>query len=447
MEDDRSAANVVIIGGGFSGTMLAAELARRGIASTLIEGSGRAGEGTAFSTDEKAHLLNVPAGRMGAWADQPSDFASEVAREGYEPHDFVPRKRYGEYLRKILKEAEASGRVKIVRQEAVEAERTADGWSVRLPDGMRVTGQALALAHGNQAPLKPPFARGIDDKYFINDPWTDDARAAIARSAASGGDVLLIGTGLTMVDMVLTLDEVRLRGRMTAVSRRGQVPRSHADHGSAPVTFDELPQGSLRKAWRWLLDRGASVGWRAAVDSLRPHSHALWQSWSMPEQRRFMRHARPWWDVHRHRIAPEVFGRIKRLVQIGRLEIVAGQVTDMWIKDNKLDVSIKRRGSRQAEDHSFALAVNCTGPLGSIAATRDPLLQGLFEAGLAKPDALDLGLEVDERSRVQGGERIWALGPLTKGKWWEITAVPDIRGQVSAVAEDIAKELGHAVQS
>jgi uncharacterized NAD(P)/FAD-binding protein YdhS len=162
-----------------------------------------------------------------------------------------------------------------------------------------------------------------------------------------------------------------------------------------------------------------------------------------------MRHARPWWDVHRHRIAPEVFGRIKRLVQIGRLEIVAGQVTDMWVKGNKLDVSIKRRGQKQAEDHSFALAVNCTGPLGSISATKDTLLKGLFEAGLAKPDALDLGLDVDERSRVRGGEHIWALGPLTKGKWWEITAVPDIRGQVAAVAEDIAKELGHvpSVQS
>ena len=445
MESDRP--TVVIIGGGFSGTMLAAELARKGVASTLIEGSGRAGEGTAFSTGEKAHLLNVPAGRMGAWADQPGHFASEVAHEGYEPHEFVPRRRYGEYLRKILNEASASGRVRIVQQDAVAAERMGEGWEVRLADGSRVQGAALALAHGNQAPQALPYARGIDEKYFVNDPWSDEGRAAIVRAAATGGDVLLIGTGLTMVDMVLTLDEVRLRGRMTAVSRRGQAPRAHADHGSAPVTLDELPKGSLRRMWRWLLDRGAAVGWRAAVDSLRPHSQALWQSWSASEQRRFLRHARPWWDVHRHRIAPEVGGRIKRLVQIGRLEIVAGQVTDMWVKDNKLDVSIKRRGRKAADDHGFALAINCTGPLGAISQSKDPLLKSLFEVGLARPDALDIGLEVDEHSRVAGGERIWALGPLTKGKWWEITAVPDIRGQVAAVADDIAKELGHAVQS
>ena len=444
MEADR---RVIIIGGGFSGTMLAAELARKGVASTLIEGGGRAGEGTAFSTDEKAHLLNVPAGRMGAWADQPGHFASEVAREGYEPHEFVPRKRYGEYLRKILNEAAASGRVRIVQQDAVAAERAGDGWEVRLADGSRVAGHALALAQGNQAPQALPYARGIDEKFFINDPWSDEGRAAIVRAAATGGDVLLIGTGLTMVDMVLTLDEVRLRGRMTAVSRRGQAPRSHADHGTAPVTPEEIPHGSLRKAWRWLLNRGAVVGWRAAVDSLRPHSQALWQSWSASEQRRFLRHARPWWDVHRHRIAPEVGGRIKRLVQIGRLEIVAGQVTDMWVKDNKLDVSIKRRGRKAADDHGFALAINCTGPLGAISQSKDPLLKSLFEAGLVRPDALDIGLAVDERSRVQGAGKAWALGPLTKGRYWEITAVPDIRGQVAAVADDIAKEMGHAVQS
>jgi uncharacterized NAD(P)/FAD-binding protein YdhS len=446
MEGDRSA-SVVIFGGGFSGTMLAAELARKGVASTLIEGSGRPAKGTAYSTDEDAHLLNVPAGRMGAWADQPGHFAKEVEREGFEPQDFVPRRRYGEYLRKILNEAEASGRVKVVNQDAIAAEKSGDGWLVRLADGSRVAGKALALAQGNQAPQAPPYARGIDEKYFVNDPWSEEGRAAIVRAAASGGDVLLIGTGLTMVDMVLTLDEVRLRGRITAVSRRGQAPRAHADHGSAPVALEEVPQGSLKRLWRWLLDRAASVGWRAAVDSLRPHSQALWQSWSSSEQRRFLRHARPWWDVHRHRIAPEVGGRIKRLVQIGRLEIVAGRVTDMWVKDNQLDVSIKRRGRKQPDDHAFALAVNCTGPLGSIRASKDPLLNSLFEAGLARPDALDLGLDVDEHNRLAGTANAWALGPLTKGRYWEITAVPDIRGQVAAVADDIARELNHAVQS
>ena len=140
---------------------------------------------------------------------------------------------------------------------------------------------------------------------------------------ASGESALLVGTGLTMVDLVLSLDSAGHQGRIVALSRRGQVPRSHADFEPAPVEADEVPVGNVRSLWRWLRERSARVGWRAAVDSLRPHSHSLWQSLDGEQQRRFLRHARPWWDVHRHRIAPEVAQTVHRLVSEGRLEIVA----------------------------------------------------------------------------------------------------------------------------
>jgi uncharacterized NAD(P)/FAD-binding protein YdhS len=430
----------VIVGGGYSGTMIAAELARRGIACTIVDGSGREGRGTAYSTDEPAHLLNVIAAKMGAWADKPEHFAESVERE-YEPEAFVPRRRYGEYLSSILNEARATGLVKLVASGARNAERSGTGWTVSLADGSRVLGQALVLAQGNQPSAPPSLARGLPPELFVNDPWSAAGRKAIVKGAGSGGDVLLIGTGLTMVDMVLSLDEARLRGRITALSRRGLIPRAHAEHGVSPVTLEEVPRGSLKRLWRWLLNRGAAVGWRAAVDSLRPHSHAIWQGLDQAQQRRFLRHVRPWWDVHRHRIAPEVAGRIRRLVQLGQLEIVAGRVTDMAVSGQQLEVAIQRRGQRQATDHRFALAVNCTGPLGSISQSADALLKGLFEAGLARPDALDLGVEVDGGSRVVGSEKAWAVGPLSKGKFWETTAVPDIRGQVAQVAYDIAEEL------
>ena len=421
---------VVVVGGGYSGTMVAAELARRGVASVLIDGSGREGKGTAYSTREHSHVLNVVVAKMGAWADKPEDFADEVAAE-FEPDAFVPRQRYGEYLSRILDEARSTGLVTVVSSEARSAEISGDGWWVGLTDGSRIGGQALVLAQGNQPPVPPPLARGLPPELFVDDPWSEAGRQAIVKGAASGGDVLLIGTGLTMVDVVLSLDVARLRGRITALSRRGLMPRAHADQGVAPVSLEEVPQGSLRRLWRWLLARGAAVGWRAAVDSLRPHSQALWQGLDETEKRRFLRHVRPWWDVHRHRIAPDVASRIGRLVQLGQLEIVAGRVTDMWPGNQKLGVAIKGRGKGQAVEHEFSLVVNCTGPLVSISASGDPLLRDLFDKGLAKPDSLDLGLEVDGNSRIAGAQRAWAVGPLTKGRFWEMTAVPDIMGQVA----------------
>lgn len=441
MTSEPRVADAIIIGGGYSGTMLAAELARRGLTSMVIDNSGRAGRGTAYSTPEEAHLLNVVAGRMGAWADRPGDFAEAVSTEGYRPEDYVPRRRYGEYLGKILDETTTSGLASVVAGNAVSAERGGDSWTIGLADGSRVRGKALILAQGNQAPQPLTFVRGISPEHFVNDPWSEVGRAAITRAAASGGDILVIGTGLTMVDVVLSLDEARHRGRIVAVSRRGLAPRAHADFDPAPVTLENVPQGSLLGLWRWLRQRAAQTGWRAAVDSLRPHSHALWQSLSGPQKQCFMRHARPWWDVHRHRIAPEVAARIRRLIELSQLEIIAGRIVDAWTANGKLSVSIKRRGKTAAVDHEFALAVNCTGPLGSISQSDDPLLRNLIETGVAKADDLDLGLLVDGRSRIEGSDRVWAVGPLSKGKYWEITAVPDIRGQVADVARQVAEDL------
>jgi uncharacterized NAD(P)/FAD-binding protein YdhS len=446
MKSDGLAADVVIVGGGFSGTMLAAELARRGVHSVLIEGSGRAGRGTAFSTEEDAHLLNVPAGRMGAWADRPEDFAKAVDGDGYGPGDFVPRKRFGAYLRAIFDEARASGLVKTAQSNAVGTRRLGDRWSVDLDDRSKAEARVLVLAQGNQPPGKLGFARAIPEQLFVNDPWSDDGRAAVAQVAARGEDILIIGTGLTMVDVVLSLDEAGHRGRIVALSRRGLAPRGHAPFDAAPVDLDDVPKGSVLALWRWLRRRGAEAGWRAAVDSLRPYSHALWQALDKCQQRRFLRHARPWWDVHRHRIAPEVAARIARLVGEGRLEIVAGRVSRMRDEDGMLKVEIARRGKPSRErEGSYALAINCTGPLGSIASSRDGVLQDLFKAGLARADGLGMGLDVDGGSRLIGAGRAWALGPLTKGKFWEIVAVPDIREQVAAVADDIVVELEHAV--
>lgn len=434
MKSDRRSA-VAIVGGGFSGTMAAAQLARRGISSLLIEGGGRAGQGAAYSTGDPAHLLNVPAGNMSAWPDEPEDFA---ARAG-DPAMFAQRREYGAYLRAVLDKALASGHCQLVEQKAVAAMCDGDCWQVALDDGSTVTADAMVLATGNQPPGRLRVLDGAGER-LVGNPWGPQARSAIADVVASDGAVLIVGTGLTMVDVVLSLDGAGHRGPILAVSRRGQLPRGHAANDPAPVAFDEVPQGHTGALLKWLRRRSAGVGWRAAIDSLRPHSQALWESLGPDQQRRFLRHARPWWDVHRHRIAPEVAHRLKQMIGDGQLRVAAGRIARCSSDGDSVVVEIDKRGGGVTSG-SFAYVFNCTGPLHDMASTADPLLASLLSAGHAQADALGIGLAVDSRSRVNGADRLWALGPLTKGRFWEIIAVPDIRSQAAAVAEDIAREL------
>jgi uncharacterized NAD(P)/FAD-binding protein YdhS len=330
--------------------------------------------------------------------------------------------------------------VQPVEVTALSARRENGEWRIEFSDGSAMQAQALVLAIGNQQPEALRVLAEAGDR-FITNPWAAEASAAVQAAAASGAEVLLIGTGLTMIDLVLSLDAAGHQGAITAVSRRGQVPRAHADFEPAPVDEAEVPAGSVRSLTRWIRRRAATVGWRAAIDSLRPHSHPLWRSLSEDQQRRFLRHARPWWDVHRHRIAPEVAQILARLIAENRLQVVAGRIAGARPLSDGVEVEIRRRGSDASRVHRFAYAFNCTGPLHAIERTRDPLLRSLLDAREVRPDQLGIGIQVDDQARAECSERLWALGPLTKGRYWEIIAVPDIREQAAAVAEDIAREL------
>ena len=395
------------------------------------------GRGVAYSTTEAAHLLNVRAEGMSAWAGEPSHFAQRFEAEGGHARGFAQRRFFAKYLRELLKEAVDSGCTEFAEATAVSATRHGGGWNVGFDDGSAVNASVLVLAVGNQEPEGLAAFAGIGRR-FVGNPWGEAARAAVEELAATGGAALIVGTGLTMVDLVLSLEAAGHGGRIVALSRRGLSPRAHADFEAAPVDSSALPKG-LRAMFRWLRRRGAQVGWRAAVDSLRPYSHAFWQSLTHDEQRRFLRHARPWWDVHRHRIAPEVAAVVADMVAAGQLEIVAGRIIAAHDTPEGVQVEYCKRGATQGRRESFAYVFNCTGPLHSITRSKDPLLSALLAAGEAKPDHLGIGLEVGGDCRA--GYRLWAMGPLTKGRYWEIIAVPDIREQAAVVADDIQREL------
>jgi uncharacterized NAD(P)/FAD-binding protein YdhS len=414
---------VAIVGAGYSGTIAAVELARAapGADIILIEKSGRFAQGAAYGTTSPGHLLNVRARNMSALAGEPGHFAAWAAGQGHGADDYVPRRDYRRYLASLLDRAADVTRV---TGEAIAVEEGA----VRLASGELIHCDAVVIAGGNY-PSRLPAAFGAQ---AIHDPWGPEGAARLAEAAARGGELLLVGTGLTMVDMAVSLEEAGFSGRILAASRRGLVPRAHISPAAPPLDWQPPARlGALVRAVR------AREPWRASVDGLRPHSVALWQGLTEAERRRFLRHLRPWWDVHRHRIAPRVAARIEAMRASGRLDVAAARVARVegeW-------VTLARRGGGEIR-RRFDAVVNCTGPEGDIGRIGDPLIRSLLASGRARADSLGLGLDVDRDSRLAGSgasPALYALGPLTKGAFWEIVAVPDIRGQAAGVAQAIAR--------
>lgn len=435
--------HVAVIGGGYSGTLQAIQLLRRGAGVTLIERAGRLGRGIAYSTPHADHLLNVPAGRMSAFPDEPGHFAHWLtSREEGGPADFAQRKVYGAYLEEQLAgaAAEAGDRLRLVRGEAVDVVPSAGRETVQLRNGDSIEADKVILALGN---LEPDVPRGIAPELrsggiYVADPWASD----IAAGLDEADTVLLIGTGLTAIDAALMLDRAGYRGRILAVSRRGLVPRAHAPGGHASG-LEAIPELQGSRLVHFVRAEAERLGWRAAVDQLRPVTQPLWAKSSPEQRRRFLRHLRPWWDVHRHRIAPSIAERIEGMEREGRLVFASGKIASISPERHGAAVEWRPRGSEGVQRAQVRRIVNCTGPQMDIARAGEPLLDRLLSSGRIRPDVCRIGIDVDAEFRTLDAEghassSLYAIGPMTRGAVWEIVAVPDIRTQVQSLASRLA---------
>ncbi len=458
---------LAVVGGGASGLILATRLlsAPNPPAHLVLldprPAQGQAlGQGIAYGTAFDGHLLNVPAGRMSLWPEQPGDFVAWAAEMGLlldgrplGPTDYAPRQWYGRYLRDRFTQAVAAvagrSRVDIQPQAVQRVTPAGDGWALEHPGG-RIDVARVVLATGHHAPSWPvPFLADpavTADPRLIGDPWDGAALAAVGAEDR----VLLIGTGLTMVDVVLSLRAQGHRGPITALSRHGLLPLVHADPPAPPMT--DFPDGVLftggpRALLRFLRRRIAEGGadWRQVIDGLRPHTQAIWAAWTDAQKRQFLRHPRAYWEVHRHRVAPRIGAGLAAELAGDGVTVLAGRV--LGVRPDPAGVTVtfrERRGGtgRIIADH----VVDCTGPTSDLTRVDDPLFRGLLDDGVAQADALGLGLLVDADSRViarsgQVWDHLFALGPLTKPRFWEITAIPDIRVQAAQVARLLARLL------
>ncbi len=416
----------------------------------LIERGPRFGRGAAYATANPDHLLNVRGANMSALPDTPSHFLDWLGASASDGERvFVTRERYGQYLQSLLREAAsaAAGRLAFEHDAVVGLERADDGWSLDLAMGRKVQADSVVVAIGNLPPKAP---EGVDEETLASDRWVPDPWRWIETGGAVHGDVLLIGSGLTSVDVALAIQERRPGARVVALSRRGLTPRAHAP-AETRAAGDLVPAGGVSDVV-CQIRAAAQQDWRAAIDALRPHVQNLWRSWDLKERRRFLRHVRPLWEVARHRLAPDVAARLTSLAEAGMFEVAGGRLLSLTPAPDGFEAAWTPRGGGAPIRRTFSLAINCAGPLSEIERSDDPLVANLLARGLVRADACNLGLDVDAKSRAIGAdgravEGLYAVGPLTKGQFYEMTSVPDIRIQAAEVADAILTRLASASAS
>jgi uncharacterized NAD(P)/FAD-binding protein YdhS len=465
---------IAIVGGGFSGTMVAANLLRQSgsisksiadqqkISISIFEEMPQLGRGVAYGTSESQHLLNVPIERMGAWSDEPGHFSSWLLNNPnlwtpnfpeYHPTtgSFAPRGLYGLYLGELLREthqnSEPQVKLEHIREKAIQIAEDNSGISVL--SNLRTTRhfQMVVLALGNMRPSLKILEQNSSGRPLTNDFWQKHEPHALKPDAS----VLILGSGLTMADVLISLNASKHFGPIYTLSRRGLIPQSH--QSEKPIEF--IPQsGSGLRTLVCQIRKSIHQGhpWRAVIDALRPHSQRIWQSLSLADQRRFLRHMRSYWDTHRHRLAPSVFQMIQTMRAEGGLKVIAGRVISIERvgahtgEGEKLKIQYRDRQSLKVHGLEVDVVFNCTGPESDLRKLDEPLLKNLFHRELCKIDPLGLGLLTSAAGQVINGnnlpsQRIFTLGPWRKGQLWETTAVPEIRVQAAALSKIILEQL------
>lgn len=455
--------SVIIIGGGLSGALVALNLIRLNpglpMKISLVDSNRRIGRGLAYSTARVCHRLNVRARHLGAFPDDPGDFVRWLRgrQDDVGPDGFAAREQYGRYIEELLQryfDNSGAVTVDILHDEAIDASAGEYGAIVTLQSGQVLAADTVVLAFGNFPPAHLPMLGQdvLGHLGYIADPWVPGAVDRLAESQS----LLLIGTGLTMVDVALSLREHGYAGKVFALSTHGRLPAVQESAREYPDFYEEL-KGETRVASMVRIVRKqvqaarlAGIGWQAVIDSLRPHIQKLWLALPFAERTRFQRHVRHFWDGARHRMAPECGEGIDAMQQSGQLSVTAGRIEKVRTQGDTLVVQFHRRGQSHTETIEVEGIVNCTGPATDYRTIDRPLVTNLLRRGILRRDQLLLGADALPDGRLLDATGLpsnifYTLGPPLKGVLWESTAVREIRDQAAELAARLlaSTETGH----
>ncbi|MDH6264830.1 putative NAD(P)/FAD-binding protein YdhS [Rhizobium sp. SG_E_25_P2] len=451
---------VAIIGGGFTGSAVAWNLTRaipnHEVQIVVHEPRKNLGAGLAYDTSDPTHRINVPAERMSLDADDGGDFMAWLAERSVEQTDpeaqlpdgriFPRRADFGAYVAARLKPMILDGRIQHARCEVVAIERDASCWRIRRSDGTTLLADSVVIATSHPSPAAPRTLAALLEGHprFVADPTAANALATIR----PGNDVLIVGNGLTGADIAASLLARGHTGHITAISRRGLRSRGHAfgtqePHGdfiSRPIKSARLLTRRIRETIKQaaLFD----VSWHAVLDAVRAQGQAIWRNLPIAERRRIVRHLRPFWDVHRFRIAPQVENAIDAAIGAGQMESLAASVSAVSYFGDKIRVAMRLSRRKGTVLRDIDAVVVATGPAHGSVLSSQPYLDGLAGAGHIRLDPVGLGLDCDQRSRLIGANGevqpgLFVAGPLARGAFGELMGLP----QVTLHARDVAFEV------
>ncbi|MBA3816432.1 MAG: FAD/NAD(P)-binding protein [Parachlamydiaceae bacterium] len=457
---------IAIVGGGFSAISLSLQIVSKAntpLSLYICEKDENIGLGTAYATQYSWHLLNVRAAQMGAASDDPEGFFNwlqnnESSWQMVDPafkelsinkEAFLPRKLYGCYLSALLKEIKSIAVTKnihfeIVNKAVIELKNAPENEiSIVFSDHQLLNIDKVVLATGVYPIRNLPFVSPSSG--YIANLWELDKQDLIDQISFSTKDsvIFIIGTGLTTVDLLTSLDKLDYPGKIIALSRHGQLPATHQKQSLPPlgdlnqILFEKTLLNKIR-AFRKQLKGIESGGgnWVQLFETLRPATYKLWQQLAIQDKKRFLKYCIPLWNTHRHRMPYDSKRLIENLLQKGKLRIMAGKIISIQEK-NLLEIHYKQGNA--VETLQADLVFNCTGPDYTLTHSADPLIQDLLNKGWIIPDPLGMGIKCDSNFCVEGplSRQIYAMGALLFGECFETTAVPDIRNHAYKIASQL----------
>jgi uncharacterized NAD(P)/FAD-binding protein YdhS len=465
MSKPESALSIVIVGGGFCGVMTLVHLLRsseKNLNITLINKGYPVAKGVAFQTYSDKHLLNVEARNLSAFPDEPDHFVDWCFRQKdvladprLLPTSYLPRNLLGKYLYETFNEATANIpdhiTLSVVEEEATDIEKIKNSFIVKTTSGKKIVADKVLLATGNNEPGKPSKANEdlLKSKRYFSNPWNECAVDGLKDKET----VLILGNGLTMVDVVQGLRVKNFNGKIIALSPHGYKILPHRKLPNQRYIIDELhPPYHLEKLFRFFYKHVREVKKRGmpgetVVDAMRARTQEFWQHLSLEDKKKFMMHIRHLWGVARHRLPPDVHEEIQGLINNNKLEVIAGRITHIDLRNEEINLKIRLRKDQSEQSLTIARIINCTGPETDIRKINNSLYHSIIKKGFIRSDPMNLGVlatsegqVIDEHNIVSS--QLFVIGSLLKGILWESTAIPELRVQAKKMAELLLKDSG-----